>query len=146
MLIGTNTAAGDSLLQVKGTNISDAGDVTLRVDAGTVSSSSATNNAVLDLTARGKTSGGSALTQNCEIRSIGQTAAGGVLSFHIDDTGAALQERLRITSAGDMGLGNFEIKIVGISLTIEGSSNCAYELSDNGTLVLHCKVMIVLNL
>ena len=60
-------------------------------------------------------------------------------------------ERLRITSAGDMGLGtqtpnkNSWNKAV----TLEGSSNCAYEISDNGTLrqqPLHCKVMIVLNL
>ena len=60
-------------------------------------------------------------------------------------------EKVRITSAGDMGLGtqtpnkNSWNKAV----TLEGSSNCAYEISDNGTLnmrTLHCKVMIVLNL
>ena len=58
-------------------------------------------------------------------------------------------ERLRITSAGDMGLGTQtpNKNSWNKALTIEGSSNCAYELSDNGTLLpLHCKVMIVLNL
>ena len=103
--VGVGTTSPGQKLHLKGTDSSDAGDVTLRVDAGTVSSNGAVNNAVLDLTARGKESGGTARTQNCEIRSVGQASPGGVLSFHTDDTSNALQERLRIDSSGRVGIG-----------------------------------------
>ena len=127
--VGIGTSSIGYKLHLQGTNNSDAGDVTLRVEAGSVSSNSAVNNAVLDLTARGKTSGGTALFQNCEIRSVGRTNPGGELSFHTDDTSNVLQERLRIDSSGQLLVGTSSSPIAGdinSAIVIKGSADGTY--------------------
>lgn len=88
-------------LFVKGTDSSDSGDVTVRLETGTVSSNSATNDLTLDLTARSKTSGGTAQAHNTEIRSLADASGnGGTLAFYTDNSSAAITERWRITKDG----------------------------------------------
>jgi len=105
-----NVAIGDTnvnyRLLVHGTDGSDSGDVTTRIEAGTVSSNSAVNHSTLDLTARSKTSGGTAIAHNVEIRSVGDASGnGGTMAFYTDNTSAAITERMRIDSSGKVGIG-----------------------------------------
>jgi len=94
-------------LFVKGTDSSDSGDVTVRLETGTVSSNSATNDLILDLTARSKTSGGSALAHNTEIRSLADASGnGGILAFYTDNSSSAITERMRINSSGSVLIAN----------------------------------------
>lgn len=87
--VGIGTTSPGFKLEVTGAASTSA---TVRVTGG----SGANTNAVLDLTGRG--SGNQ--FNNTEIRGIGAAANGGTLTFHTDDTSAALQERMRINSAG----------------------------------------------
>lgn len=99
--IGAVSSQTSYKLHVTGTAGSDSGDVTTRIEAGTASSNSAVNHATLDLTAKAKTSGGTALAQNTEIRSLGNASGhGGTLAFYTDNSSAAITERMRVTSAG----------------------------------------------
>ena len=88
-------------LFVKGTDSSDSGDVTVRLETGTVSSNSATNDLTLDLTARSITSGGTAQAHNTEIRSLADASGnGGTLAVYTENSSAAITERWRITKDG----------------------------------------------
>ncbi len=92
--VGIGTSSPGFNLDVTGAASTSA---TVRVTGG----SGANTNAVLDLTGRG--SGNQ--FNNTEIRSIGAAANGGTLTFHTDDTSAVLQERMRIDSSGNVGIG-----------------------------------------
>ena len=104
--LGIGSTSSSYKLFVKGTDSSDSGDVTVRLETGTVSSNSATNDLTLDLTARSKTSGGTAQAHNTEIRSLADASGnGGTLAFYTDNTSAAITERMRIDSIGNVGVG-----------------------------------------
>jgi hypothetical protein len=92
--VGIGTTSPAYNLEITGAASTAA---TLRVTGG----SGANTNAVLDLTGRG--SGNQ--FNNAEIRSIGQAANGGILTLNTDDTSGVIQERMRIDSAGNLGLG-----------------------------------------
>jgi hypothetical protein len=92
--VGIGTSAPAYNLEITGAASTAA---TLRVNGG----SGANTNAVLDLTGRG--SGNQ--FNNADIRSIGQAANGGILTLNTDDTSGVIQERMRIDSAGNVGIG-----------------------------------------
>jgi hypothetical protein len=92
--VGIGTTSPAYNLEITGAASTAA---TLRVNGG----SGANTNAVLDLTGRG--SGNQ--FNNADIRSIGQAANGGILTLNTDDTSGVIQERMRIDSAGNVGIG-----------------------------------------
>jgi hypothetical protein len=110
--VGIGTSSPSSRLAVIGPASTTS---TIRIEGG----SGANTNAVLDLTGRG--SGDQ--YNNIEIRSIGQDALGGTLSFHVDDTSGIIQERMRITSAGEVLVGGGTTAITaGPALTLVPST------------------------
>ena len=120
--LSLGSTSGSYKLYVKGTDSSDSGDITTRLEAGTVSSNSAVNDVTLDLTARSKTSGGTGIAHNTEIRSLGDASGnGGTLAFYTDNSSAAITQRMVIKSSGNVGIGTSaparELSVKGASTT-----------------------------
>lgn len=140
--IGAVSSQTSYKLHVTGTAGSDSGDVTTRIEAGTVSSNSAVNHATLDLTARAKTSGGTALAQNTEIRSLGNASGnGGTLAFYTDNSSAAITQRMVIDSSGNVGIGvtdpsSYYAKDLVIGAPAEGGITIRSTASNNANYLM----------